>query len=262
MSGTETLATFAGALASGDIRVVDLTQPLGPDTPILALPPEFGKNSSPVKIENISEFDENGQGWYWNNITMGEHTGTHFDAPVHWITGKDYPDGATDTIPAEKLVAPACVLDCREEVADDPDFLVTADYVKAWEAKNGDIPAGSWVLMCSGWWARKGTEEFLNADETGPHSPGPSQDCVEYLIHERDVLGWGVDTVGTDAGQAGMFEVPFPAHTLMHGANKLGLASLANLDQLPPTGAVLITPPLKLVRGSGSPLRVLALVAA
>ena len=82
------------------------------------------------------------------------------------------------------------------------------------------------------------------------------------LAYERDVLGVGVETVGTDAGQAGRFDPPFPNHTIMHGAGKFGLASLRNLDQLPPTGAILIAAPLKIVDGSGSPCRVLALVPA
>ena len=85
---------------------------------------------------------------------------------------------------------------------------------------------------------------------------------MQFLVEQRNVNGWGVEAVGTDAGQAFAFEPAFPAHHLMHGANKFGLASLTNLDQLPPTGAVLITPPLKIEKGSGSPLRVLALVAA
>jgi kynurenine formamidase len=101
---------------------------------------------------------------------------------------------------------------------------------------------------------------FFNADESGPHTPGPSGAAVRLLAHERAVLGFGVETVGTDAGQAGGFDPPFPCHTIMHGAGKLGLASLVNLDQLPPTGALIFAAPLKIVGGSGSPVRVLALV--
>ena len=96
--------------------------------------------------------------------------------------------------------------------------------------------------------------------EDGPHSPGFHKEASIFLIQERDILGVGVETVGTDAGQASTFDPPFPNHTLMHGAGKFGLASLRNLDQLPPTGAVVITAPLKIVHSSGSPLRVLALV--
>lgn len=256
------LSDLVEALANGSVRVVDLTQPLGPDTPIISLPPEVGANSPPFSIEPVSNFDENGAAWYWNWFTMGEHTGTHFDAPNHWITGRDYGDGGTDTIPPGRLVAPACVIDCSAEAAADADFLLTEDGVKAWESEHGEVPAGSWLLMRTDWSKRTDPAEFLNTDDTGPHTPGPDLGCVKFLAGQRDVMGFGVETVGTDAGQAGMFDPPFPCHATMHGANKLGLASLTNLDQLPPTGAIVITPPLKIVKGSGSPLRVLALVPA
>jgi kynurenine formamidase len=82
----------------------------------------------------------------------------------------------------------------------------------------------------------------------------------KLLAHDRNVLGVGVETIGTDAGQAATFDPPFPNHGIMHGAGKFGLASLCNLDQLPPTGAVLIAAPLKIVNGSGSPIRALAIV--
>ena len=121
-------------------------------------------------------------------------------------------------------------------------------------------PAGAWVLLRSGWSRRTGAD-FLNVGAEGPQSPGPDVDCVQFLVKERDVIGFGTETVGTDAGKAHSFSPPFPCHTFMHGANKFGLASLTNLDLLPATGAVLITAPLKIARGSGSPLRVLALIA-
>ena len=255
------LAELVGALASGRLRVVDLSQPLGPETPVIALPPIFA-NSPGVTLEVVSKFDERGPGWYWNTITMGEHTGTHFDAPVHWITGKDLPDNTTDTIPAAKFIGPACVIDVSAEAAADPDFLLTPEGLVAWEATHGRIPAGAWVLLRTDWSKRTDPRDFFNADERGPHTPGFHQATSALLAHERDILGVGVETVGTDAGQAGGFDPPFPNHAIMHGAGKFGLASLANLDQLPPTGAVVIAAPLKIVGGSGSPVRVLAIVPA
>jgi len=254
------LAGFVQALASGAIRVIDLTQPLDASTPIIQLPPEFGK-SWPFELEEISKYDSRGPAWYWNNFSCGEHTGTHFDAPVHWVTGKDYPHNATDTIPAEKFFAPACVIDVSKEAAADNDFLLTREYIEGWEATHGRIEAGSWVLMRTDWSKRKAAEDFLNFKEDGSHVPGPHPELVPFLAKERDVIGWGSEGVGTDAGQAFRFDPPFPCHSLMHGSNKFGLASLTNLDQLPPKGAILITPPLKIVNGSGSPCRVLALVA-
>ena len=253
------LTDLVAALGTGAVRVVDLTQPLGPETPVIGLPPQFG--SSPgVTLEVISRFDERGPAWYWNTIRMGEHTGTHFDAPVHWITGKDRPESACDTIPARRFVGPACVIDVTREVMKDEDFLLMPEHVTAWERQYGVIPAGAWVLLRTDWSKRTDAKTFLNVREDGPHSPGFHRTTSELLATERDILGVGVETVGTDAGQAGRFDPPFPNHATMHGAGKFGLASLRNLDQLPPTGAVVIAAPLRIVGGSGSPVRALALV--
>jgi kynurenine formamidase len=255
------LAQLVTALSEGTIKVIDLTQTLRPSTPIIQLPPQFAQ-TRPFRIEPISRYDEGGPAWYWNNIACGEHTGTHFDAPVHWITGKDYADGATDTIPAQHFVAPACVIDCSREAAADEGFVLEPAHIEAFETAHGTIPNGAWLLMRTDWSKRTDPVAFLNVQGDGPHVPGPSAAAVRFLIERRDVIGWGVEAVGTDAGQAFAFEPAFPAHHLMHGAGKFGLASLCNLDLLPPVGAVLITPPLKIERGSGSPLRVLALVPA
>ena len=252
------LTQLVDALNAGSLKVVDLTQPLGPDTPVIDLPPIFGASPG-VTIDTISHFDDKGPAWYWNTIRMGEHTGTHFDAPVHWITGKDLPENRTDTIPARRFVGPACVIDISAETSKNEDFLLTPDGLKAWEGTHGQVPKGAWVLLRTGWSTRKDKASFLNVKADGPHSPGFHQDTSLLLAKDRDVLGVGVETVGTDAGQAGGFTPPFPNHTIMHGAGKFGLASLCNLDQLPATGAVLIAAPLKIVNGSGSPLRVLAI---
>lgn len=245
-------------LNGGGLKVVDLTQPLSPETPVIALPSMFA--SSPgLSLEQISRYDEKGPGWYWNTITLGEHTGTHFDAPIHWITGKEQPNNSCDTIPVRQFVGAGCVIDISQESADDPDFLLTLDHLKAWEAEHGQIPAGAWVLLRTDWSKRTDPAEFLNIAEDGAHNPGFHQETTHFLAYERNVVGVGVESVGTDAGQAGTFDPPFPTHTIMHGAGKLGLASLCNLDQLPPTGSVIIAAPLKIVDGSGSPLRVLAI---
>ncbi len=254
------LVQLAAELRAGRIRVVDLTQPLSSETPVIELPPIFAQSPG-LSLEQISRYDDAGPAWYWNTLTLGEHTGTHFDAPVHWVTGAELADNTTDTLPPAMFVGPACVIDVSAEAAANPDFLLTRDRVLAWEAEHGAIQPGSWVLMRTDWSKRSGRAAFLNADEAGAHSPGPDPDCVRLLAAERDVLGFGVETVGTDAGQAGGFEPPFPAHNIMHGSGKLGLASLANLDQLPSTGAIVIAAPLKIVNGSGSPIRALALVA-
>ncbi len=255
------LTQLVQELRAGRIMVVDLSQPLGPETPVIGLPPMFAP-SPPFSMEVISRYDERGPAWYWNTISLGEHTGTHFDAPVHWITGKDLPDNTCETIPAHRLVGPAAVIDVTDDVARNHDFLLLPEHIAAWEERHGRIPAASWVLLRSGWSRRHAPADFLNVGHNGPHTPGFHKTASELLARERDILGVGVETVGTDAGQAGTFDPPFPNHAIMHGAGKFGLTSLCNLDRLPATGAVVIAAPLKIVGGSGSPVRVLALVPA
>ena len=255
------LSQLTTAISSGAISIVDLTLPLQDATPIIQLPQEFGP-SKPFRLEEISKYDSRGPAWYWNNFSCGEHTGTHFDAPIHWITGKDHAKNATDSIAVERFIAPACVIDVSREAEKNSDFLLTIQHVDSWEKQHGRIETGSWVLMRTGWSKRQGAQEFLNMKEDGAHVPGPHPDLVPFLAKERNVIGWGSEGVGTDAGQAFRFNPPFPCHSGMHGSNKFGLASLVNLDQLPPKGATVIAAPLKIVGGSGSPCRVLALVPA
>jgi kynurenine formamidase len=258
MQTPSVLTQLIEELNAGRIKVIDLSAPLGPETPVIDLPPMFAPSPG-VTLTEISRYDSRGPAWYWNIINLGEHTGTHFDAPIHWVTGKDLPNNATDTILPRRFVGPACVIDVTSEVQQFPDFLLTVERVQAWEAKFGRIPAGAWVLLRTGWSQRKTRGEFLNVKDDGPHSPGFHGECSKFLATERDILGVGVETVGTDAGQAGGFDPPFPNHTFMHGAGKFGITSLINLDQLPPTGAIVIAAPLKIVNGSGSPLRVIAI---
>jgi kynurenine formamidase len=246
------------ALAGGQLRVVDLTMPLDAGSPIIGLPPQW-PSSPPFTLHEISRYDERGPAWYWNWFETGEHTGTHFDAPIHWVSGKDLPDNSVDLIPPSQFIAPACVIDVTDDVSENSDFLLTPDRVRAWEQEHGQIPAGSWVLLRTGWSMRSNVSEYLNVDDTGAHTPGWTCECSHLLAVERDVIGVGVETVGTDAGQAATFDPPFCNHFHMHGNAKFGLASLCNLDQLPPTGAIIIAAPLKITGGSGSPLRVLAL---
>jgi len=254
-----TLSALVADLAAGRIQVIDLTQPLGPDTPVIGLPPMFAPSPG-VSIDVISKYDDQGPAWYWNTIRMGEHTGTHFDAPVHWITGRDLANNTTDTIPARQFVGPACVIDVTKEVASNDDYLLDVAALEKWESAHGRIPRGAWVLLRTGWSQRSGAA-FFNVRADGPHAPGFDQQVSMLLATDRDVLGVGVETIGTDAGQAGRFDPPFPNHAIMHGSGKYGLASLCNLDQLPATGAIVIAAPLKIVNGSGSPARVIALVA-
>jgi kynurenine formamidase len=252
------LAELLEELHAGRLRVVDLTQPLSPETPLLPLPPQWN-NTPAFKIWELSRYDERGPAWYWNAFETGEHTGTHFDAPVHWVSGKDLTDSTVDRILPKKFVGPASVIDVSADVTKDPNYLLTPERIRQWENQYGLIPPGAWVLLRTDWSKRKDTKDYINLMEDGPHTPGLAKESSILLAKGRDVLGVGVETVGTDAGQAATFDPPFPNHYLMHGSGKFGLASLCNLDQLPPTGAIVIAAPLKIVGGSGSPLRVIAI---
>lgn len=254
---SDLIAEVAVALGSGAARIVDLTHTLDPDFPVIVLPPEFGQCAR-FRMEEVSAYDHRGPAWKWHNLTLNEHTGTHFDAPIHWVSGKDVPNGAVDEIDPGVFVGPVVVIDCSEGAAKDDDFELTPEIIEAWEAEHGEIPADSWVLMRTDWSKRSGAA-YLNMAEDGPHSPGPAPAAIELLL-KRGIRGFGTETVGTDAGQGAHYVPPYPAHYLLHGAGKFGLQCLRNLDQLPPTGALLIAPPLKIKGGTGSPLRVLAMV--
>jgi len=255
---TPVLSSLVEALATGAVRVVDLTQPLHERTPVLKLPEPFA-NTPGLTRHEISRYDDRGPAWAWSWLEIGEHVGTHFDAPIHWITGRDGEDVAS--VPPGRLVGPAVTVDKSAEAAADPDYVLTVDDVRAFESEHGPLPEGGWLLLRTGWDARAHDEEqFLNAGEDGPHTPGVDAECARWLAQESPVVGIGVETVGTDAGNAGGFDPPFPVHNFFLGAGKYGLTQLANLAELPPTGALIVVAPLKLVDGTGTPTRVLALV--
>ena len=83
---TTALATLVDALAGGEVRLVDLTQPLSERTPVLQLPEPF-VNTPGLSRRELSHYDERGPAWAWYWLEIGEHVGTHFDAPIHWISG-------------------------------------------------------------------------------------------------------------------------------------------------------------------------------
>lgn len=258
---TGLLAALAAGIRTGGVEVVDLTHTLSPDFPVMVLPPELGQ-CQPFRIEEVSRYDERGPGWYWNNISMSEHAGTHFDAPAHWISGRNLPQGTVDELPFDRLIAPAVVLDFSAESRADEDFLLTRGHIEAWEAENGRIEPGSWALFRTDWSKHLGTAKYLNLREDGAHSPGPDASAMEFLVKERGIIGFGTETIGTDCGQGNHMSPPYPAHFILHGNGRYGLQCLAALDRLPARGAIVFAAPLKILHGSGSPLRVFALVPA
>jgi kynurenine formamidase len=256
----EALASLIEGLADESIEVVDLTQPLSEETPLIRLPEPF-VNTPGWKLRELSRYDDRGPAWYWNAFEGGEHVGTHFDAPIHWATGRDKDD--VSQVPVRNLVGPAVVIDKSADCAADPDFLLTVDHVMAFEKEHGPLPKGGWLLYRTGWDARAHDQKaFLNADDAGPHTPGIEVECSRWLAGERPIVGIGVETVGTDAGAAHSFDPPFPCHSYMLGAGKYGLTQLANLAAVQPNGAVILVAHLKIVGGSGSPCRALAFVPA
>jgi kynurenine formamidase len=253
------IGDLAAGVAEGTIRVVDLTARLSASTPVLPLPEPMAP-IPPFRLIELARFDERGETSYQNEIRTGEHVGTHFDAPCHWITGQEHGDVAD--VPVERMIASAVVLDRSDEVEQDPDFLLEVDDLLAWQESNGPLPKGGWLLYRTGWASRSNDQvAFLNADQDGPHTPGISAECARWLAEDCELIGVGVETVGTDAGQAFRFEPAFPVHTYLLGAGRYGLTQLQNLSELPTRGAVLVVTPLPIVGGSGSPARVLALIS-
>jgi len=198
-------------------------------------------------------------GWFYasNSFCTPEHGGTHLDAPIHFSR-----DGQTvDQILVRKLIAPGAVIDVRKQAAADPDYRLTADDVRAWEKRNGAIPAGAIVLLRTGWGSRwPDRKAYLGDDTPGDasklHFPSYGKEAAEYLVRERKVGALGVDTASIDAGASKDFIV----HQVANGANVPGLENIAHLEDLPETGAWIIALPMKIAGGSGGPLRIVALL--
>ncbi len=238
-----------GALAAraraGDVSLVDLTIPLDAKAPYFPGGEKF--DLAPVA-------DRDKDGYCANRFSMGEHTGTHIDAPLHFAKGT----WAVDDIPLSHLVAPCVLVDVAAQVEKDVDYAVCVRDLELWEQAHGRIPDGAVVVMRSGWGKRAGDlERYRNADARAvPHFPGFSKEAAEWLVRERTIVGIGVDTLSGDVGPSKQFA----AHRVLNGAQDYILENLANLDRLPVAGAVLVVSPLPIRGGSGGPVRVYALV--
>ena len=232
-------------LPKGFRSVVDLTYPFSP-----ALPVYPGYN--PIRVRPRTTIAQNG--FANNEITFDEHTGTHVDAPSHFIAGAT----SGDRLPVDRLIAPLVIIPIMPRAAKDPDTLVTVDDVLRWEKQHGRVPAGALVAMLSGWGDRISTpERFLNRDAKGVmHAPGFSEAAARFLVTERDISAIGVDTLSLDAAAA----QKFVAHLVFLGAGKYGVEMMANLSRVPPFGATVIVGAPKHEAATGGPARVLALV--
>lgn len=226
-------------------RVIHLSHVLAPGMPEWPGDP-------PLAFEPVAELATHG--YRLRGLTIGEHSGTHANAPASFHAG-----GATiDAYAADDLIAPAAVIDIAAAAADDPDHRLSVAEIEAWESANGPVPTGALVLVHSGWAARWGEPaRFLNRGADGRlHFPGVSRDAAALLLDQRGVAGLGIDTHGIDGGDADAFAV----NALVLARPRLLLENLANLDQLPPVGATIVVGVLRLAGGTGSPAAVLGLV--
>ncbi|MBA4067628.1 MAG: cyclase [Isosphaera sp.] len=225
-------------------HVADLTHTLSPAFPIWP-------GNAPIKVTNQKTFAKNG--FYSNRWEIGEHHGTHLDAPAHCSAA-----GATaERVEPGTLVAPAAVLDLRERAGKDADAAVTLDELRAWEKAHGRLPKGCAVCLNSGWDAKAGdAPAFLGTDAAKAlHFPGFSKAAAEFLLTERDVVGLLVDTLSIDVGAT----TDFPVHKLWLGAGRWCVECVANLGKVPPVGATVFVGAPKVEGASGGPTRVLAM---
>ncbi len=229
-------------------NIIDLTHTIGMNIPV------WPSNSFSEKYSTVTLTDYKTNSFYSRLLSIPEHFGTHLDAPAHGCEGKL----TIDQIPLDNLIIPAVIISVQERVMNNHDYALTVDDILEWEEKFGLIQNNSVVLMHTGWnkyWNEP--KLYLNQDEKGVmHFPGFSEEAVKFLINERNINGIGVETLSIDCG----FSTDFPAHKVLFEANKYALENIANLEQLPAMGAILIIAPLKLENGSGSPVRVFAMV--
>lgn len=247
-------------LAAGNYTLVDLTHPYYDGMPTIGLPPNLGQ-TPPFELHLISMYDDKGPAWYWNWYQVGEHAGTHVDAPNHWVSGRDFE--AVDAIPLDRLICPAAVIDVKQKAAENADYMVTVEDVEAWEQANGELPAGAMVIMNSGWGEKfSDPKAFLGLNENGEaHAPGFSPEVARWLLENRDINGLASDTVSTEAmAIAGTTNPPFQVHRTMHEAGKYQIEMIANVDRLPAGGAYLMVAPMKVQGGSGAPTRIFGFV--
>ena len=245
---SEPTGLFEG-IATGKTHVVDLTHALNPQNPYWP-----GPGYAPFKYEIFATLEKDGV--LSGRFTMAEHTGTHLDAPNHFVTGQI----SVDKLPVQQLFVPAVVFDVRKKAAENADYLLNPADVTAWEQAHGRIPQNAVVMMYTGWDERwTDFDQYKNADKAGTlHFPGFSPEAVKVLAEERNVAGIGIDTLSVDYGMSKDFAV----HHYSHSRGKYHLENVANLGSLPPTGVSVIVAPIKIENGTGGPARIFALITS
>lgn len=247
--GTASGGPLAALAALRGLRLVDLSHPLHAEMP-------FFPAKVPLPFERTQTAFLERMGVSSGRFSMSEHQGTHLDAPCHFVES----DVSVEDIPPDHLVAEAVVIDVSAAVAGDETYRLSVADVLAWEAANGAIPGGSYVLLHTGWAERwSDPERYNNADAAGGlRHPACTPEAAQALV-QRGVLGVGIDTLSVDNLLVG--DVKGAAHKVLHGAGRYVLENLARLDELPARGVLLMIGALPIVDGTGGPARVLAFVA-
>ena len=222
-------------------RVVDLTHEFTAGFPVYT--------GDPPSRRTLASIDPDG--FYKQEWTFDEHSGTHMDAPGHFVDGGRF----TPELEASELILPIVVIDIAKRAASDPDTVVDADDLRRHERRYGRIPDGALVAMDSGWAKKVGDPAAFKGGPAGDyHFPGFGDEAIEYLLDRRKAAAIGVDTLSLDNGPSMTFSV----HVNWLNADNWGLENLANLDKLPARGATAIVGVIPWQEGSGGPARVLA----
>jgi len=236
-------------VANGKCTVIDLTYPLNKDNAYWPAPAY-----APFTYKTVANLKDDGV--FSGVYSTPEHLGTHIDAPNHFEENQP----SVDKLSLENLTGPAFVIDISDKVENNADYVLTVADIIHWEEVNGRIEERSIILLNTGWWRRwNDYEEYKNMDDANKlHFPGYSAEAAGFLVEERDINGIGIDTLSADYGISTDFEV----HHIINGAGKYILENVANLDKLPPCGAILMIAPIKIEGGSGGQARVWSILPA
>ncbi len=236
-----------------DGKIIDLSYDFSDETVYWVNAKEFEK-------EKVAE-GRTEKGFYYSayNFSAAEHGGTHIDSPVHFAEGKQ----TVDQIPLEKLIAHAVKIDVSKQGINDWDYQITVEDITNWEKENGQIPDGSILFFQTGFGRfYPDKAKYLGTDKRGDeavkdlHFPGLSPDAAKWLVRNRKVNAVGIDTASIDFGQS----TEFKSHVILMEENIPAFENVANLDKLPARDFHVIALPMKIKGGSGSPLRIVAIV--
>lgn len=245
-------ASFSAAEA--EKKILDMTYPFDQHT-------IYWPTARSFQLKKVSWGISEGGWWYASNeFSASEHGGTHADAPIHFAEG-----GRTiEQVPLQEWIGPAVKIDVAEKCHKNRDYLLSVQDIKEWEERYGEIPDGAWVIMYTGidtkYYPQR--KEVLGTEKTGQQAlpelsfPGFSPESARYLTEQRNITGIAVDTPSIDYGKSKDFKV----HRILFAADKLALENIANLDKLPPQGAVLYVMPMMIKEGTGAPARVFAVL--